>query len=33
QGIKNNMEYGLTPSEVPPFFDEYAQLVKWIFKK
>ncbi|MBC6298023.1 bifunctional (p)ppGpp synthetase/guanosine-3',5'-bis(diphosphate) 3'-pyrophosphohydrolase [Listeria sp. FSL L7-1517] len=33
EGIKNNMEYGLNPSEIPPFFAEYARLVKWIFKR
>lgn len=33
EGIKNNMEYGLNPAEIPPFFEEYARLVKWIFKR
>lgn len=32
EGIKNNMEYGINPAEIPAFFYEYARLVKWIFK-
>ncbi|MBF2345884.1 bifunctional (p)ppGpp synthetase/guanosine-3',5'-bis(diphosphate) 3'-pyrophosphohydrolase [Listeria seeligeri] len=33
EGIKNNMEYGLNPAEIPAFFEEYSRLVKWIFKR
>lgn len=33
QSVAKNMTYGLKPEEIPAYFETYARLVSWIFRK